>query len=60
MTKKLAGLPGLYLAISTQDTAVGQEKQKGVKDAFAMIVAASPTTKQALLSPLSGVKVPEE
>jgi hypothetical protein len=38
-----------------KDTAVGREKQKGVNDAFAMIVAASPTTKQALLAQLSEV-----
>ena len=39
--------------LTLKDTAVGREKQKGVNDAFAMIVAASPTTKQALLARLS-------
>jgi hypothetical protein len=41
--------------LTLKDTAVGREKQKGVNDAFAMIVAASPTTKQALLARLSEV-----
>jgi hypothetical protein len=44
--------------LTLKNTAAGREKQKGVNDAFAMIVAASPTTKQALLARLSGV--PEE
>ena len=38
-----------------KNTAVGREKQKGVNDAFGMIAAASPTTKQALLARLSEV-----
>ena len=46
--------------LTLKDTAVGREKQKGVNDAFAMIVAASPTTKQALLARLSGVGVNTE
>jgi hypothetical protein len=41
--------------LTLKDTAVGREKQKGVNDAFAMIVAASPATKQALLARLSEV-----
>jgi hypothetical protein len=39
--------------LTLKDTAVGQEKQRGVNNAFAMIVAASPTTKEALLARLS-------
>jgi hypothetical protein len=44
--------------LTLKDTAAGREKQKGVNDAFTMIVAASPTTKQALLDRLNGI--PEE
>jgi hypothetical protein len=44
--------------LTLKDTAVGREKQKGVNDAFTMIVAALPTTKQALLDCLNGI--PEE
>jgi hypothetical protein len=39
--------------LTLKDTAAGREKQKGVNDAFTMIVAASSTTKQALLDPRS-------
>ncbi len=39
--------------LTLKDTAVGREKQKGVNDAFARIVAAPPTKKQALLARLS-------
>jgi hypothetical protein len=38
----------------------GKRSRKGVKDAFAMIVAASPTTKQTLLARLSEVRVNTE
>jgi hypothetical protein len=41
--------------LTLKETAVRQEKQKGVNDALAMIVAALPTTKQALLACLSEV-----
>ena len=41
--------------ITLKDTVVRREKQKGVNDAFAIIVASSPTKKQALLDPLSEV-----
>jgi hypothetical protein len=40
--------------LTLKDTALEREKQKGVNDACAMIAAASPTTKHALLARLNG------
>jgi hypothetical protein len=40
--------------LTLKDTALEREKQKGVNDAYAMIAAASPTTKHALLARLNG------
>jgi hypothetical protein len=36
--------------LTLKGTAAGQEKQKGMNDEYAMVAAASPTTKQAFLA----------
>jgi hypothetical protein len=39
--------------LTLKDTAVGQEKKKGMNDAYAMVAAASTTSKQAFLAHFS-------
>ena len=41
--------------MTLKDNEVLRYKKKGVNDVFAMILAAFPTTKQALLASFSGV-----